>query len=309
MFSLKRAVPLAPYTTFQVGGQAECFTEAAGAFELAEACEFAEHEHLSVFVLGGGSNVLFSDAGFSGLVVRMTDGGLRVDGERITAGAGIRLWDVVRAANAAGLEGMERLAGVPGSLGGAIRGNAGAFGTEVRNVVASVKTFERSTGMVREFANVACGFGYRMSEFKRRPDTVIVSAELKLVSGERAALERISEETVAQREAKHPQDVRSAGSFFMNPTVTDPELRAEFERDNGVKPKDNRLPAGWVIDHVGLRGKRIGGAMVSHHHPNYILNVGDATAEDIITLASLIKTRVRDELGIRLREEVQLVGF
>jgi len=309
MVTIRRNVPLAPLTTFRIGGKADYFVDATGAFELAEAIEYATEHKLKVYIMSGGSNVLFSDKGFAGMVVRMTDGGLQVSGEKILCGAGMPLFDVVRSARDASLSGIERLAGVPGSFGGAIRGNAGAFGTEIGSVITSVKGYVRDTGMVKEYSRKECGFAYRMSLFKKNPDLVILSAEIKLTPGDKDELGKVIDDTVRKREAKHPQSALCAGSFFMNPVVKDAKLREEFQKDTGMVSRDNKLPAGWLIDHVGLRGKRIGGAMVSDRHPNYLVNTGQATAEDIITLASLIKTRVRDELSVRLKEEVQYVGF
>lgn len=310
MFTLREHVPLAPLTTFKVGGKARYYSEASGALELAEAYDYAEKHKLPLFVMGGGSNVLFSDQGFSGMVVRIVDGGIRVDNDRITSGAGVPLFNVVWAAKDAELVGIEKLAGIPGSFGGAVRGNAGAFGVEIGNVITVVKALDRHTGMVHEYHQSECQFSYRSSLFKRKPNLVILSAEIRLVSGgNKGELERLIKETVATREAKHPQDAKCAGSFFMNPLVHDEHLLKEFEKDTGNKPKDGKLPAGWLIDHVGLRGKEIGGAQVSPKHPNYLLNTGTATAEDIVTLASLIKTKVRDELHVKLQEEVQYVGF
>jgi len=309
MVTLRENVPLAPLTTFRVGGVARYYAEASVAIEIAEIFEYAEQHKLPLYVLGGGSNILFSDTGFPGIVVHLIDGGIHVSGEKITAAAGVSLFDVVWKAKDAELEGIEKLAGIPGSFGGAVRGNAGAFGMEIGDVIVSVKTLDRHTGMVREYRQEECEFGYRTSIFKKRPELVILSAEMKLLPGERGMLERVIKETVVVREAKHPQDAKCAGSFFMNPVVKDEHLLQEFEKDTGMPPKNGKLPAGWLIDHVGLRGKKIGGAMVSMKHPNYLLNTGTATAEDIVTLASLVKTKVRDELKVRLQEEVQYVGF
>lgn len=309
MIHVRKNIPLAPFTTFRVGGAAAYFVEVSGAIELAESYEYAEHHKLPIFVLGGGSNILFADSGFPGLVVRMTDGGIKVSDQKIIVGAGIPLFEVVKQAVAAGLAGIERLAGIPGSFGGAVRGNAGAFGTEIGGVVAVVKTLDRNSGMVSEYRHDACVFGYRTSLFKENPHIIILSAEIKLARGDSNDLTRIMNETVAKREAKHPQDAKCAGSFFMNPEVNDKRLHDEFMKDTGTLSKNGKLPAGWLIDHVGLRGRKIGGAMVSEQHPNYLLNTGEATANDVVLLASLIKTRVRDELQVRLQEEAQYVGF
>jgi len=309
MFTLRRNVSLAPLTTFHIGGKASYFTKTAGALELASAIEYAEKNNLPIFIFSGGSNILFSDKGFAGMVIQMMDGGIKVSGEKLLCGAGVVLLTVVKTACNGGLAGIERLAGIPGSLGGAVRGNAGAFGVEIGNVVHSVKVYNTNSGMVKEYSQKECAFKYRTSIFKKHPELIILSAEIQLVSGDKDLLLKTVDETIAMREAKHPQTLCCAGSFFMNPIVKDEKLRQEFKKDTGVDAKDDKLPAGWLIDHVGLRGKKIGGAMISDKHPNYLVNVGNATAEDVVMLASLVKTRIRDELGVRLKEEVQYVGM
>lgn len=165
MFTLREHVPLAPLTTFKVGGVARYYSEASGALELSEAYDYAEKHKLPLYVLGGGSNVLFSDQGFPGIVVRIVDGGIRVDADRITAGAGVSLFSVVWAAKDAELAGVEKLAGIPGSFGGAVRGNAGAFGTEIGSLITTVKALDRHTGMVQEYHQSECQFSYRNSLF------------------------------------------------------------------------------------------------------------------------------------------------
>lgn len=309
MFTIKRNVSLAPLSTFHIGGKASYFTKVSGALELADAIEYAEKHDLPIFIFSGGSNILFSDKGFAGMVIKMDDGGLKVMSERITSGAGVALLDVVQTACRAGLSGIEKMAGIPGSFGGAIRGNAGAFGTEIGSVIHSVKVYAKDTGMVKEYTKEMCKFGYRMSIFKRNPELIIISADIVLKPGDKDRLLKIADETIATRESKHPQSAQCAGSFFMNPLVKYEQLHKEFKKDTGMDSKDGKLPAGWLVDHVGLRGKRIGGAMISDIHPNYLINTGNATAEDVIMLASLVKTRVRDELGVRLKEEVQYVGM
>ncbi len=304
-------IPLSSHTTFGVGGPAKLYAEVSDASELSLGCERAVVDHLPVFVFSGGSNVLFSDRGFPGLVMRLTDGGFRILGDgRVSAGAGRPLDEVIRSCVEVGLTGMERLAGIPGSVGGAVRGNAGAFGIETADFVVSVKTFHRKSGMVKEYRKDACDFGYRTSRFKKNPDLIILSAEFRFDgNGDMSESAAVIRETLRKRESGHPQSVRCAGSFFMNPVVSDERLREEFRRDTGKEPKDDRLPAGWLIDQVGLRGKTVGGAKVSEIHPNYIVNTGAATAEDILTLASVVKQKVRNGLGVQLQEEVQLIGF
>ena len=309
--SIQEHIDLHPLTTFRVGGKARYFVEATSETDVIEALTWAREKQVPVFVLGGGSNVLFSDSGWNGLVIKIEIDGITDEGDgRLRAGAGIALHTIVEFAKDHGYGGIERLAGIPGTLGGAIRGNAGAFGAETASAVVSVRALDRNTFDIREYPKDACEFHYRMSTFKKHPECIVLSAVLMLAPGKAPSeLEAIMHETIATRETKHPQRLLCAGSFFMNPIVSDASLRKEFELDTGMPAKDEKLPAGWVIDHVGLRGKAVGGAKVSDIHPNYLINTGGATAESILILASLIKQRVRTELGVRLREEVQMVGF
>lgn len=309
MLTIRRDVPLAPFSTFRIGGPADFFAGVTTAAELIEALEYAEKNSLKTFVFSGGSNLLIADRGFRGLVIRIANQSMRVADFDLYADAGANLLDVVQLAGSRGLAGMERLAGIPGSLGGAIRGNAGAFGAEIKDVVLAVKVYDRKAGKLREFQNRDCAFEYRSSIFKTRPELVILSAQLRFTEGVTADLVRIADATMAAREAKHPQSALCAGSFFMNPEVADETLRSEFAKDTGKTPKDGKLPAGWLIDHAGLRGKKIGGAQVSPLHPNYLVNTGTATADDVVILASVVKQRVRTALDVELREEVQMVGF
>lgn len=309
MLHIRKQEPLSRHTSFGIGGPADMFVEVAGPLEIAESVELALREKVSYFVIGGGTNILFADVGYRGLVIKIADGGIAVRGPVIEAGAGISLKRITETARDQGLVGMANLAGIPGSLGGAVRGNAGAFGTELGSLIRSVKVFNKDTGMVREFAAETCDFAYRESLFKKQSEFIILSAEILLTPGDKGMIGSEMERIIALRESKHAQSAKCAGSFFMNPVVKDEKLREEFTRDTGAPPKDEKLPAGWLIDHVGLRGKHVGGARVSDQHPNYIINTGGATAEDVIILVSLIKRRVRDDLRVQLKEEVQMVGF
>jgi UDP-N-acetylmuramate dehydrogenase len=309
MITIQEDISIAPLTTFQIGGKTRYFVTVASDTEVTEALEYAKEHQLKVFVLGGGSNVLFSDAGFDGLVIKLENKGITLDGATIKAESGATLASVIVFASQKGLAGLELLAGIPGSVGGAVRGNAGAFGVEIGALVTHVTFLDTKTMEVQTIARDACEFSYRQSIFKWHLNLIVLSIELVLTRGESATIERIAQETIAKREAKHPQKLACAGSFFMNPTVNDEALLNEFFLDTGMKPRMNVLPAGWLIDHAGLRGKKVGGAQVSVIHPNYILNTGTATAEDILILSSIIKQRVRTQFNVQLKEEPQLVGF
>jgi UDP-N-acetylmuramate dehydrogenase len=306
---IQEDISLASFTTFRIGGKARYFVITKTTEDLFEALEYAKEQKLKVFVLGGGSNVLFCDAGFAGLVIKIENDMREQQGTTLTVGAGATLASVVDFSLQQGLSGIELLSGIPGTFGGAIRGNAGAFGVEIGSLTETVTVFNTETMEMQTINHNEASFGYRQSFFKKNKHLIILSASIALHQGERKALFRIAEETKAKREAKHPQTLLCAGSFFMNPIVTDPLLLEEFARDTGVASRGGVLPAGWIIDYVGLRGKTIGGAQVSRIHPNYIINTGNATAEEVLILASVIRQRVRTQLNLHLQEEVQMVGF
>jgi UDP-N-acetylmuramate dehydrogenase len=155
----------------------------------------------------------------------------------------------------------------------------------------------------------SCKFEYRNSVFKQNSNLIILSVKLKLKKGDKAESEKKIKEILVARKEKQPYEFPSPGSFFKNPIVKDEKLIHQFETDTGQKIRDDKIPAPWLIEEVGLKGKKIGGAMVSEKHANFIVNIGGATAENVIMLAAIIKTKVRNKLGIQLQEEVKMVGF
>jgi len=306
---IQKNISLAPHTTFKIGGPAKEFVVVRTAEEIAEALTYAKKCELEVFLLGGGSNILVSDAGFDGLVIHLADVNPEVKETAIHAFAGTSLERVVNTARDASLSGLQNVAGVPGTVGGAVRGNAGAFGTEMKDVVSRVTAVHRETFAIQAFSREECHFSYRMSVFKEGDEWVVAEAVFSLEAGEKEALTAHMENIVAQRNAKQDQSAWCAGSFFVNPVVENDGLRKEFEQEVGTSCREGKVPAGWLIDRAGLRGKRIGGAMVSENHPNYILNVENATAEDVLILASYITQHVRRDSSVQLMQEVQYVGF
>lgn len=300
---------LSLYTTFKIGGPARYFFQATDVEGVKEALHWAREHKQKTYLLGGGSNVLISDKGFDGLVIRLGEAEPEARKDGIRAFAGCRLMRVVEAAQKNGFSGTERLAGIPGSVGGAVCGNAGAFGVEIKDVVSSVLAVHAETVVEKTFSAQKCEFGYRQSYFKVHREWIVVSADFTLAAGDSEHLLTIMEDTIAQRNGKQLQDVKSAGSYFMNPVVESQELLQEFEKETGNTSRGGKVPAGWLIDKADLRGKRIGDAMVSEQHPNYILNVGRATAEDVVILESYVKQQVRDRFNVELQREVRYVGF
>ena len=311
MIDIQKDIPLAPLTTFRIGGPAKFFVEVKGEAELLEALDFAQENKLEFFVLGGGSNLLVSDKGFAGLVIRMKLNAFFIDPEKaeVEIGAGVPLAKVVRDTAAAGLSGMEWAAGIPGTFGGAVRGNAGAYGGETKDVIESVKILDAKTREIKEIACLDCNFIYRGSLFKNSDSLIILSVKLKLAKGSPEESQQKVKEILGIRLSGQPQGYRSAGSYFINPIVENPEVVAQFEEESGKKSRAGKVPAPWLIEKAGLKGKKMGGAMVSPEHANYIVNTGTATAEDITMLDSFIKQQVRDKFGVQLQEEVKYLGF
>ena len=216
--------------------------------------------------------------------------------------AATNLLTLIRAAGALGLGGWEKLSGIPGAVGGAVRGNAGAFGPEIKDFVERVRAFNTKTQEVRNFGRGECDFSYRQSFFKQHPEWVITRVVLKLNSVRPEESKKLIEETIAEREKRHIQNVRAAGSFFVNP-VAPKEIQEMLEKEKGTKSREGRVPAGWLIEKVGLKGARVGDAMASEQHPNYLKNDGEATAAQVKELAQKIKAAVKEKFGIELQEE------
>lgn len=309
MISIQEKIPLAPLTSFRVGGDASFYVEVTSAQELKEALDFAKEKNLKYYLLGGGTNLLVSDKGFDGLVIRMKMNTVCLSDNMIEADAGVPLIKVINMAAQAGLGGMELMAGIPGSMGGAVRGNAGAYGTEICQLVKKVKAFDVEKNETIEFENDSCDFSYRFSIFKKNSNLIALSISLELTPADPKEIQEKTNATIMKRASMGLGGYKSAGSFFMNPTVENQKLKEEFEKEKGEAARNDKLPAGWVIEQAGLRGKKIGGAAVCDKHSNYIINAENATAEEVMILVSYIKQQVRDQFGIQLQEEVNYVGF
>lgn len=299
-------VPLAPLTTFKIGGAAKYFVDAATEDEMREVIGWAHQKGTQFIVLAGGSNVLVPDEGYNGLVIHIVSGHFSFAHRELDADGGCTLLTLIQAAGNKGLGGWEKLAGIPGTIGGAVRGNAGAFGTEIKDVVKRVKAINIYSGETRTFENAECGFSYRSSFFKQNPKWLItrVFLELHKVSPEES--KRLAEETIREREKRHLQNVQAAGSFFMNPTAPQ-EIIKMFENEKGVTSREERVPAGWLIEKAGMKGAKVGDAQASLQHPNYIVNTGKATSHDVRALAQVIKSEVFNQFGVELKEEAVIL--
>ena len=305
--------PLSRHTVFQVGGPARFFVTADSREEFIASLRAARHAGLPWVILGAGSNVLVSDRGFDGIVIRTTGGTLEVAGSRIRADAGLPMARVAAEALGAGLRGFEWAVGVPGTIGGSVRGNAGCFGGEMADVVRTVTVFNALTGDTEEWSAEAAEFGYRDSAFKRRPELAVLAATIGLSPGAPLEGQRRIREPPLYRAQTQDIGTQSAGCMFKNVPwgrrgIDAGRLAGRFPEllPFGVHPA---IPAGFLIDQVGLKGRQVGGVRVSGRHANFFLNTGGASAEEVIMLAGLAKEHVHRRYGLLLEEEIQYVGF
>lgn len=324
---LREHEPMSRHTNFRIGGPARYYVEARTPEEAQRAIEVARSAGLPWFVLGGGSNTLVADAGFDGVVIQLANREVRVDGMKVIAGAGAISAAVARAAGEAGLTGFEWAISLPGTIGGAVRGNAGCFGGEMRDVVETVRVLEVSDVRCPNFAKASldkqvsgvaaadCDFRYRHSAFKEHPEQIILEVTLALRSGDRAECQRRMDEHLTRRKAKQPLERPSAGCLFTNVEcrMLNAEQLDRLDRATSgawrTVTHDGQIPTGWLIDQLELRGYRVGNVMVSEKHGNFVINLGDGTAADVVAVADHLKRRARDVFGIELREEVQRMGF
>jgi len=290
MLAIHRNVNLAEHCRFRVGGPADFFLEADGRKPLLSGLRFAGRHGLRRLVYGGGSNLLFDDAGFRGLVIRLTGGLYTVAAARteVTVDAGYDLPALVRGLALQGLGGVEFLGNIPGSVGGAVVGNAGCYGRAMADVLVSARLLDVETESERVEEPGFFEFAYRTSRLKEDPRLVVLSATLKLVRRAREDVLSEVDEELALRMGKHPHMARCAGSFFKNPS--------------------RELSAWRAISEAGLAQARVGDAMLSPMHANFLVNAGQATSADIIALVKLVRSGVQEHSGITLAPEVRYVS-
>lgn len=294
--NLKRNVPLKDLVTFKLGGPAEYFYEAASTDALLAAIALARREGIPWFLLGGGSNLVVADEGLDGLVVHNLTADLkRVDHEsrQVSLSSGLELEFLVELAHQLGMSGVESFAGIPGSIGGAIYGNAGAYGRSIADVLIDAQVLFPD-GSVQTVPNSFFQFDYRTSRLKQEP-YIVLSARFQLEPGNCEEIKAKMTEILEQRHSKHPPyEIGCAGSFFKNL----PPLPGE----------ERRRAAGSVLEQAGAKLMSYGGAKVFEKHANFIINEGKATARDVKQLADMLKQKVLKDFGIELSEEVLYVG-
>ncbi len=283
---IRRDEPMARHTTLRVGGPADVYVEPASETDLAAILKFCGEQGVKFFILGRGSNLLVRDKGFRGVVICLAQpefSKIEIDGERLRCGAGARLKEVAVGARRNGLCGLEFLEGIPGSVGGALRMNAGAMGSATFDVVESVRTMDFAGG-VREFSPAEMAVAYRGCATLK--NHVALGAVLR---GKPDSAESIAQRMSAfsQKRWSSQPAAPSAGCLFKNPAT---------------------IPAGKLIDELGLKGTRIGGARISQEHGNFLVNDGNATAADVLELIGILRAKAKVERGIELQTEVEIIG-
>jgi UDP-N-acetylmuramate dehydrogenase len=303
--TISAGTPLALYTRFGIGGPADLYVETADIPAFIAAWAAARASGMPTVVMGGGTNLIVSDSGFRGIVLRYRGDRMRATGLCVTAEAGAVLQDLVDFTIGRGLQGLETLAGIPGSVGAAVYGNAGAYGHSISERAVAVRFFDGRE--MRAFDHAACQFAYRESIFKRHRDWIVFSVDLRLDAAGAAELRRAADDILKVRNEKFPVTMKCAGSIFKNLLLQ--ELPAPVAAQvPAAAVREGKVPAAWFLEQVGAKGMARGRIHVAGYHANLIYNAGDGTAADLCALIRELKDRVRGRFGIELEEEVQYVG-
>lgn len=284
---IRKKVNLAPYTTFKIGGPADYFCVARSKGDLVKAVNWAQVKKIDYLVLGGGSNVLISDKGVRGLVIKMQTSKLKLQNNEpeyeVAAEAGVELSRLIQYAAENSLTGLEALAGIPGTVGGAIVGNAGTPSGSIGQILKRVIVLAED-GLIYNLDSKECQFQYRQSRFQKTRE-IILKAKFRLGKAEKPAIMKKMNKALAMRK-NQPQGL-SAGSIFKNPEAK---------------------PAGYLIDNSGLKGAKSGGAVISRGHANWIINKGKAKASDVLKLINLVEKKVKEKYSLSLEREIRLIG-
>lgn len=286
--SIKYNEPMKKHTTMKVGGPCDCMVEPSSIEEIQKILEYAKENNIKYCIIGNGSNLLVRDEGIKALVIKISNkfSNVEVNGERIKACSGCSVPKLAQIAKQNSLSGLEFACGIPGSVGGGIRMNAGAYGSEMVNVVEKVGFLDEN-GNLKEIDGKDAHFTYRHSMFVDNPQYVVVYAIYKLQKGNKEEISKIMEENMNSRKQKQPIEYPNFGSVFKRP-------EGYF--------------VGKLVDDCGLKGYKIGGAQVSTKHSGFMINTGDATCKDVLELINYVKEKVYEKFNVKLQEEVVILG-
>jgi UDP-N-acetylmuramate dehydrogenase len=298
-------VPLSECTRFAIGGPARFLIDVSAEQALLAVLSELRGSSAAVALIGGGTNLIVSDDGFPGAVLRYTSSRIEVAGSKVRVESGAVLQDLVDFNIERGLQGLETMTGIPGWVGGAIYGNAGAYGHAIQERIESVRFFDGAC--LREIGNAECAFAYRESIFKRRKDWIVISATLRLDPADPAALAATAHGILKIRNEKYPPSMRCAGSIFKNLILAElPEAVRAQVPDRVIR--EGKVPSAYFLEGVGAKGMAMGAIRVADYHANLIYNTGGGTAGQLRELIEILKSRVLARYGLRLEEEVQYIS-
>ena len=283
--NIKVNEPMSKHTSFKVGGNADYFVKAQTVEQVINVRKYAEENNIPLYVIGNGSNILVTDRGIRGIVLKIDLQKIEINEEEVTVGAGVKVMALAQKLLGEELTGFEELSGIPGTIGGAIRMNAGAYGKEIKDICIQTTCLDENNN-IKILKNNEQDFSYRHSIFEDKK-YIILETKLKLEKGKKEEIKGKMEELSAERKEKQPWEYPSAGSTF--------------------KRKEGVITA-KLIDECGLKGYSIGGAEVSKKHAGFVINKGNATAKDILDLIEYIKKNVYEKFNIEIEEEIEIIG-
>lgn len=294
----------------KVGGPAKYFFIARSEKNLIKTIKWAGENKVRWYIMGEGSNLIPSDEGFDGLVIKNKIESFKKTGNKIYAGAGNDLCEFIFKVNELGLAGIEKMAGIPGTVGGAIYGCAGAYGQEIKDCLTGARIYDGKA--VKWISKNQCRFNYRESIFKIKKNWIILEAEFKFKSGDQKNLTGKSKEIIRTRAGKYQPDILCPGSFFKNILVKNIRplaLRQKvIEKIGKDKIMFGKIPAGYVLDAIGAKGMKCRGVAVAKHHGNLIYNSGKGKTSEVLKLSKMLKSKVKKKFGLKLEEEIQYLN-
>jgi UDP-N-acetylmuramate dehydrogenase len=304
--SISQGTLLSRCTRFGIGGPAEIYAQTPDPQAFIAALDVVRDSGMDHEVIGGGTNLIVSDSGFRGIVLRFTADAIEYDGTRVRVAAGAVLQALVDGSIVHSLKGLETMTGIPGSVGAAIYGNAGAYGHSISELISSVRFYDGSE--TRTCDNRQCEFEYRESVFKRRKDWIIFSADLEMHAAQAVELRRTADDILTVRTQKYPPTMKCAGSIFKNLILKQlPDSVRQVVPEKVIR--EGKVPSAWFLEEVGAKGIRNGDIHVADYHANLIYNAGRGTARELCEIIDDLKARVHHRFGFDLEEEVQYVGF
>jgi len=309
---IKKNISLKQKITFRTNGKAKYYLTVRNKNDLLKAVKIAQKRNWPFFILGGGSNIIFAGREYNGLVIEMGKGRslfpIEKDNNCFWAGEKISILSQKFLDNS--ISGLEWAVGLPGTIGGAVFGNSGAFGQSIGEIIEKVEVFDLRDNKIKFIESEQCQFRYKDSFFKKRGNLIIISVCLKIKKGKKEDIRKKMEENLSYRKENQPLNFPSAGSVFKNFIIREKKtikIPRNLKQDFSEFFKEGFIPAGYLIEKCGLKGKKIGDAKISEKHANFIVNLGKAEATDILKLVRLAKKEVRNKFNIKLEEEIRII--